>query len=116
MMHETALWKSFNCFVVGLPTENLRCYLYAVYNSFTLKRYLAMCPNHKAPSKTVSEGKKDVSVSIKMKRSDLEALLGAAEKHWPGASKFMTQSGKILALAMRGAELLELQPQATKKR
>jgi hypothetical protein len=56
--------------------------------------------------------KKDVSVSIKMKRSDLDALLGAAEKHWPGASKFMTQSGKILALAMRGAELLELHPQA----
>jgi len=73
----------------------------------------------RASSKAVSEDKKDVksvSVSIKMRHSDLKALLDATERLWPGASKFMTQSGKILALAMRGAELLELDPIAKRKK
>lgn len=46
--------------------------------------------------------KRTVSVSVKMKPSDLEEFLRAAEKVWPGA--VLTQSGIILGLARIGRE------------
>ena len=46
--------------------------------------------------------KRTVSVSIKMKPSDLKEFLRAAEYVWPGA--VLTQSGIILGLARIGRE------------